>query len=97
MKRTIRDPRDVVIEPVVSEKSYDLIEDFNIYTFVVDRGANKTQIKQAVSKIFDVTVVSVNTLNRKGKVKRTGYVVGKRKNTKRALVKLAVGDAIEIL
>jgi large subunit ribosomal protein L23 len=97
MKRTLRDPRDVVIEPVVSEKSYDLIEDFNIYTFVVDRGANKTQIKQAVSKIFDVTVVSVNTLNRKGKVKRTAYVVGKRKNTKRALVKLAVGDSIEIL
>lgn len=97
MKRTLRDPRDVVIEPVVSEKSYDLIEDFNIYTFVVDRGANKTQIKQAVSKIFDVTVVSVNTLNRKGKAKRTGYVVGKRKNTKRALVKLAVGDSIEIL
>lgn len=97
MKRTIRDPRDVVVEPVVSEKSYDLIEDFNIYTFVVDRGANKTQIKQAVSKIFDVTVISVNTMNRKGKVKRTGYVVGKRKNTKRALVKLAVGDSIEIL
>ncbi len=97
MKRTLRDPRDVVMEPVVSEKSYDLIEDYNIYTFVVDRGANKTQIKQAVSKIFDVTVVSVNTLNRKGKVKRTGYVVGKRKNTKRALVKLAVGDSIEII
>ena len=97
MKRTLRDPRDVVIEPVVSEKSYDLIEAYNIYTFVVDRGANKTQIKQAVSKIFDVTVVSVNTMNRKGKVKRTGYVVGKRKNTKRALVKLAVGDSIEIL
>ena len=97
MKRRLRDPRDVVIEPVVSEKSYDLIEDYNIYTFVVDRGANKTQIKQAVSKIFDVTVVSVNTMNRKGKVKRTGYVVGKRKNTKRALVKLAVGDSIEIL
>lgn len=97
MKRTIRDPRDVVIEPVVSEKSYDLIEDHNIYTFVVDRGANKTQIKQAVSKIFDVSVVSVNTMNRKGKVKRTGYMVGKRKNTKRALVKLAVGDSIEIL
>ncbi len=97
MKRTLRDPRDVVIEPVVSEKSYDLIEDFNIYTFVVDRGANKTQIKQAVSKIFDVNVISVNTMNRKGKVKRTGYVVGKRKNTKRALVKLAVGDSIEIL
>ncbi len=97
MKRRLRDPRDVVIEPVVSEKSYDLIEDYNIYTFVVDRGANKTQIKQAVSKIFDVNVVSVNTMNRKGKLKRTGYVVGRRKNTKRALVKLAVGDSIEIL
>ena len=96
MKRTLRDPRDVIIEPVVSEKSYDLIDDFNTYTFVVDRGANKTQIKQAVAAIFDVEVVSVNTMNRKGKVKRTGWVVGKRKDTKRALVKLAPGDSIEI-
>jgi len=96
MKRTLRDPRDVVIEPVVSEKSYDLIDDFNTYTFVVDRGANKTQIGQAVSAIFDVDVLAVNTLNRKGKVKRTGYVVGKRKDTKRALVKLAEGDSIDI-
>ena len=96
MKRTLRDPRDVIIEPVVSEKSYDLIDDFNTYTFVVDRGANKTQIKQAVAAIFDVEVVSVNTMNRKGKVKRTGWVVGKRKDTKRAMVKLAPGDSIEI-
>jgi len=96
MKRTLRDPRDVIVEPVVSEKSYDLIDDFNTYTFVVDRGANKTQIGQAISAIFDVDVVSVNTLNRKGKVKRTGYVVGKRKDTKRALIKLAEGDSIDI-
>ena len=96
MKRTLRDPRDVIVEPVVSEKSYDLIDDFNTYTFVVDRGANKTQIGQAISAIFDVDVVSVNTLNRKGKVKRTGHVVGKRKDTKRALIKLAEGDSIDI-
>ncbi len=96
MKRTLRDPHDVIIEPVVSEKSYDLIDDFNTYTFVVDRGANKTQIGQAVSALFGVRVVSVNTMNRKGKVKRTGWVVGKRKDTKRALVKLAVGDSIDI-
>ena len=95
MKRILRDPRDVIIEPVVSEKSYDLIDDFNTYTFVVDRGANKTQIRQAVETLFDVDVVKVNTLNRKGKVKRTGYVVGKRKDTKRALVTLAIGDEID--
>lgn len=95
MKRILRDPRDVIIEPVVSEKSYDLIDDVNTYTFVVDRGANKTQIKQAVATLFDVRVESVNTMNRKGKVKRTGYVVGKRKDTKRALVKLAEGDSID--
>jgi large subunit ribosomal protein L23 len=95
MKRTLRDPRDVIIEPVVSEKSYDLIDDANTYTFVVDRGANKTQIKQAVITLFNVQVVSVNTMNRKGKIKRTGYVLGKRKDTKRALVKLADGDSID--
>ncbi len=95
MKRTLRDPRDVILEPVVSEKSYDLIDDVNTYTFVVDRGANKTQIKQAVSTLFGVQVLSVNTMNRIGKVKRTAYVVGKRKDTKRALVKLAEGDSID--
>ena len=92
----MKDPRDIIFEPIVSEKSYDLIEDTNTYTFVVDRRANKTEIKQAVASIFDVTVVSVNTMNRKGKLKRTGYVVGKRKDTKRALVKLADGDKIDI-
>ncbi len=92
----MKDPRDIIFEPIVSEKSYDLIEDTNTYTFVVDRRANKTEIKQAVGSIFDVTVVSVNTMNRKGKLKRTGYVLGKRKDTKRALVKLADGDKIDI-
>jgi large subunit ribosomal protein L23 len=92
----VKDPRDIIFEPIVSEKSYDLIEDTNTYTFVVDRRANKTQIKQAVASIFDVKVLSVNTMNRKGKLKRTGYVLGKRKDTKRALVKLADGDKIDI-
>jgi large subunit ribosomal protein L23 len=80
----------------VSEKSYDLIEEENTYTFVVDRRSNKTEIKQAIATIFDVDVVSVNTMNRKGKLKRTGYMLGKRKDTKRALVKLADGDKIDI-
>ena len=92
----MKDPRDIIFEPVVSEKSYDLIEDLNTYTFVVDRRANKTQIKQAVQQIFEVKVVSVNTMNRAGKLKRTGWVMGRRKNTKRALVNLVEGDAIDI-
>ena len=92
----MKDPRDIIFEPIVSEKSYDLIEDTNTYTFVVDRRANKTEIKQAVASIFDVKVLSVNTMNRKGKLKRTGYVLGKRKDTKRALVRLADGDKIDI-
>jgi len=92
----VKDPRDVVLEPVVSEKSYDLIQDFNTYTFVVDKRSNKTEIKQAVQKIFGVRVVSVNTINRKGKRKRTGYVLGKRADSKRALVTLADGQSIDI-
>ena len=92
----MKNPRDIIFEPVVSEKSYDMIDDENTYTFLVDWRANKTEIKQAIATIFDVKVVSVNTMNRKGKVKRTGYTLGKRKNTKRALVKLADGDKIDI-
>jgi large subunit ribosomal protein L23 len=92
----VKNPRDIIFEPIVSEKSYDLIEEENTYTFVVDRRSNKTEIKQAIATIFDVEVVSVNTLNRKGKLKRTGYMLGKRKDTKRALVKLADGDKIDI-
>ncbi|MFP5332539.1 MAG: 50S ribosomal protein L23 [Acidimicrobiia bacterium] len=92
----MKDPRDVILSPVVSEKSYDLIEHNNTYTFVVDPRANKTEIKQAVQSIFDVTVTRVNTQNRKGKTKRTGYVMGKRKDVKRALVTLAPGDEIDL-
>ena len=92
----MKNPRDVIIEPIVSEKSYDLIEDHNTYTFRVDTRTNKTEIKQAVESIFGVRVVAVNTINRKGKWKRSGWVLGKRPDTKRALVTLAEGDEIDI-
>ncbi len=92
----MKNPRDIIFEPVVSEKSYDLVADHNTYTFIVDPRSNKTEIKQAIEKIFDVKVASVNTMNRQGKRKRTGYTVGKRKSTKRALVTLASGDSIDV-
>lgn len=84
----IPDPRDVLLAPVISEKSYGLLEE-NKYTFVVAPHANKTEIKIAVEKVFGVQVVSVNTLNRQGKRKRTRTGYGKRKNTKRAIVTLS--------
>jgi large subunit ribosomal protein L23 len=81
----ITDPRDVIIAPVISEKSYGLLEERQ-YTFLVRPDANKTQIKIAVQEIFDVQVASVNTLNREGKRKRSRRGFGKRKDTKRAVV-----------
>ncbi|HEY7564435.1 MAG TPA: 50S ribosomal protein L23 [Acidimicrobiia bacterium] len=92
----MKDPRDVIFSPVVSEKSYDLIEKANTYTFVVDRRSNKSEIKDAVEEIFTVSVVSVNTQNRRGKWKRTGRVLGQRAGAKRALVTLAEGDSIDL-
>lgn len=92
----MKNPRDIIIEPVVSEKSYDLIEKNNTYTFVVDKRSNKTEIKQAIQSIFEVKVTSVNTQNRTGKVKRTGWVQGRRRNVKRALVTLAADDSIDL-
>ena len=91
----IADPRDVLLAPVISEKSYGLLDE-NKYTFVVRPDANKTQIKIAVEQIFNVHVLDVNTLNRQGKRKRTRSGFGRRKNTKRAIVSLAPGDRIEI-
>ncbi|MBA2309463.1 MAG: 50S ribosomal protein L23 [Pseudonocardiales bacterium] len=85
----IPDPRDVLISPVVSEKSYGLLEERQ-YTFLVHPDANKTQIKIAVEKVFGVKVVSVNTLNRPGKRKRSRTGYGKRKNTRRAIVTLSL-------
>jgi large subunit ribosomal protein L23 len=91
------DPRDVIIRPVVSEKSYALL-DGNVYTFVVHPEANKIEIRQAVEAIFNVRVANVNTLNRKGKRKRNrrSFTFGTRPNTKRAVVTLHEGDRIEL-
>jgi len=91
----IPDPRDIILKPVVSEKSYGLLDE-NVYTFIVRPDANKTQIKIAIQDIFNVRVLSVNTINRPGKRKRTKYGWGQRKSTKRAMVSLAPGDSIEI-
>lgn len=87
---------DIILAPVVSEKSYDLIEEQNTYTFEVDPRSNKEEIRDAVEEVFGVSVVRVNTMNRKGKVKRTGYKLGKRKDVKRAVVTLAEGDSIDL-
>ncbi|MFN2525619.1 MAG: 50S ribosomal protein L23 [Actinomycetota bacterium] len=92
---TKSDHRDVIIAPVVSEKSYGLL-DQNAYTFVVHPDANKTEIRQAVEAIWGVKVLNVNTVNRKGKSKRFRFTQGRRTDVKRAIVKLAEGDKIEI-
>ena len=86
-----KDPRDVIIRPVVSEKSYGLIDEGK-YTFQVAPSANKTEIKYAIEHIFGVKVASVNTLNRPGKRKRTRFGWGQRKATKRAVVSLREGS-----
>lgn len=89
-----KDPRDVLLAPVVSEKSYGLMDNGK-YTFLVAADANKTEIKIAVEKVFDVKVASVNTINRQGKSRRTRFGTGKRKDTKRAVITLTDG-AIDI-
>ena len=91
----IRDHRDILLAPVVSEKSYGLLDE-NKYTFLVAPDANKTEIKIAVETVFKVNVTGVNTLNRPGKKRRTRYGMGKRPNTKRAIVSLAEGHRIDI-
>jgi large subunit ribosomal protein L23 len=91
----VKSPRDIVIRPIVSEKSYAGLER-NTYTFLVDPRANKTEIKEAVQQIWNVRVLNVNTLNRRGKVKQTRLSPGKRPDQKRAVVTLAEGDTIEI-
>ena len=87
---------DLILAPVVSEKSYDLIENENTYTFEVDPRSNKEEIRDAIEEIFDVRVLRVNTMNRQGKRKRSGYTFGKRKDVKRAIVKIAEGDSIDL-
>ena len=91
----MKDHREVLLAPVVSEKSYGLLDE-NKYTFIVAPDANKTEIKIAVEKVFGVKGVSVNTMNRQGKNKKTRFGDGKRKDTKRAIVQVAAGSRIDI-
>ncbi len=93
----MKDPRDIVLSPVVSEKSYELLE-ANVYTFHVHPRASKPEIRDAIESLFDVTVLKVNTMNRKGKRRRNrrSPSYGRKPDTKRALVKLAQGDEIEL-
>ena len=95
MSNLYKDHRDVLLAPVVSEKSYALL-DQNKYTFLVRKDSNKTEIKIAVEKVFNVQVTGVNTINRKGKTRRTRFGMGKRADTKRAIVSLAAGQRIDI-
>jgi large subunit ribosomal protein L23 len=93
----VNDPRSVIVRPVVSEKSYGLL-DRGVYTFIVDGRATKVDIRNAVETIFSVQVVKVNTLNRKGKRKRNrrAATFGTRPDTKRAVVTLAPGGRIDL-
>lgn len=91
MSEVQKNPRDIILQPVVSEKSYEAQEQGK-YTFVVDRRANKTEIKLAIEKIFDVKVESVNTINRSGKTRMTRFGMSKRKDTKRAIVTVREGS-----
>jgi large subunit ribosomal protein L23 len=90
-----KNPRDILLAPVVSEKSYTLLDEGK-YTFEVDPRSSKTEIKIAVERVFKVKVASVNTLNRKGKARRTRFGLGHRKDVKRAIVTLRDGDTIDI-
>lgn len=89
------DPRDIILRPIVSEKSYDLIGQ-NRYTFEVAKTSNKTQISQAITEIFGVTVTKVNTMNVTGKPRRVRYAKGKTRDWKKAVVTLKEGDTIDI-
>ena len=95
MTHVQKDPRDILVAPVLTEKSYVGFEEGK-YTFLVDPRSNKTEIKIAVEKAFGVKVASVNTINRTGKTRRTRFGIGKRKDTKRAIVTLVEGQQIDV-
>ncbi|HIY84616.1 50S ribosomal protein L23 [Rubneribacter sp.] len=91
----MKDPREIIIRPIITEHSYDMMEK-NTYTFEVAKDANKIEVRQAIEAIFDVTVVKVNTLNVKPKTKRVRYKEGKTRSWKKAMVTLKEGDTIEL-
>ncbi|MCL2671470.1 MAG: 50S ribosomal protein L23 [Clostridiales bacterium] len=87
----MQSPYDIIIAPILSEKSYDQIAG-KTYTFKVARGANKVEIRKAVEEIFGVTVASVHTVNKQGKMKRQGRTEGRTPATKKAYVKLTANS-----
>lgn len=89
------DARDILIRPMITEHTTDLMTEENKYVFIVDKRANKIQIADAVAEIFDVKVEKVNTINVKSKKRRVGRIVGKTASYKKAIVKLAAGESIE--
>ena len=91
----MKDPREVIIRPVITEHSYDMMNN-NCYTFEVAKNSNKVEIAQAIEAIFNVKVVKVNTLNVKSKPKRVRYQLGRTRTWKKAVVTLAEGDSIEL-
>lgn len=90
----MKSPYDIIRKPLITEKSYSLLNE-NKYTFLVDTKANKTEIRQAIEKIFKVKVEKVSTMNIKGKLKRVRTAWGKTPDRKKAIVKLRQGDKIE--
>ena len=90
-----KDPREVIIRPVISERSYDMMEQGK-YTFEVAKDSNKIEIADAIEKIFEVKVLKVNVSTVKSKPKRVRYVPGHTKTWKKAIVKLREGDSIEL-
>ena len=91
----MKDPREVIIRPIISEHSYDMMAN-NTYTFEVSKAANKVEIAQAIEAIFDVKVVKVNTLNVKAKPKRVRYQRGKTRTWKKAMITIKEGETIEL-
>jgi large subunit ribosomal protein L23 len=96
MTSVTADPRDVILAPVVSEKSYGMMSSQNTFTFRVHPQAHKTQIKQAVETLFNVHVVEVRTIKVRPKPKRRGMFRGTRAGYKKAIVQLRAGDSIEL-
>ncbi len=92
----MRDPREVVIRPVVTERTTELGEEQNAYTFMVSKDANKIEIRHAIERLFSVKVASVNTLNYRGKWRRVGRSLGRRPSYKKAIVTLAQGERIDV-
>ncbi len=90
------DPHQIIIKPVISEKSYNLIETESQYTFQVDKRANKNHIKRAIEEAFDVKVHKVNTVNVKSKPKRQGFYRGRTATWKKAVIRLNEGERIEL-